>query len=150
MGGHIVGLKIYPIKGCGALRVRRWPLDPRTGGFFLDRRWCLQLAGSSAKRPTARGASKNRSLQVSAKQAPGLTRVRFAITDLRSSRPELVLSVAGLCGGSATMAPFRLPLSSDDAALLLDCGAEVEADLDLDSSSGELPPPVQKGAAAVE
>eukprot|EP00913_Durusdinium_trenchii_P027544 g25834.t1 len=39
--GRVRAVKIYPVKGCGPLRVNRWPLDP-SGSLFLDRRWCFQ------------------------------------------------------------------------------------------------------------
>ncbi|CAJ1441578.1 unnamed protein product, partial [Effrenium voratum] len=61
--GHLCSLKVYPVKGCGPLCVRRWPLEG--GGFFLDRRWCLVL--------------EKRSRPVSAKQAPRLTTVKMAL-----------------------------------------------------------------------
>eukprot|EP00929_Paragymnodinium_shiwhaense_P040477 TRINITY_DN21130_c0_g2_i1.p1 TRINITY_DN21130_c0_g2~~TRINITY_DN21130_c0_g2_i1.p1 ORF type:complete len:933 (-),score=207.00 TRINITY_DN21130_c0_g2_i1:206-3004(-) len=144
-GGQIVGLKVYPIKGCGPLRVRRWPIDPRTGGFLLDRRWCLQLAPKDGQRPKS-----SRSLLVSAKQAPGLTRVRFAIKGLRSETPELVLTSLGLCGSSGAVAPFRLPLSSADAQLLRDCDAAVEDDIDLDRSPDHALNAAVSGAAMDE
>lgn len=46
--GRVLGLKVYPVKGCGPLRVRRWPLDPATGALFLDRRWCVAVEGRGA------------------------------------------------------------------------------------------------------
>ncbi|CAJ1365979.1 unnamed protein product [Effrenium voratum] len=61
--GHLCALKVYPVKGCGPLSVRRWPLE--NGGLFLDRRWCLVL--------------EKRSRPVSAKQAPRLTTVKMAL-----------------------------------------------------------------------
>ena len=41
--GTVTALKVYPVKGCGPLRVRRWPLDGN-GNLFLDRRWCILAA----------------------------------------------------------------------------------------------------------
>lgn len=75
MVGTIRGLKIYPVKGCGALHVKRWPMEGAS--LFLDRRWCLTLAGR--KRP------------VSAKQAPRLTNVKLSLKE-EEKRFVLVLS----------------------------------------------------------
>ena len=61
--GRITALKVYPVKGCGALKVDRWPLQG--GSLFLDRRWCLTWGPK--QRP------------VSAKLAPRLTTVKVSL-----------------------------------------------------------------------
>jgi molybdenum cofactor sulfurtransferase len=59
--GEIVALKVYPVKGCGALQVKRWPLDASTGALLLDRRWCVA--------PLPKHGRQQRLRPVSAKQA---------------------------------------------------------------------------------
>lgn len=143
--GLVVGLKVYPIKGCGPLRVRRWPIDPATGALFLDRRWCLQLppnADASGSRRRAKATT------VSAKQTPRLTQVRIAIRWGARGRPELVLSVPSSVSkpsGGPPVPPLRVPLCWEDARILRDSGAEAEAspdendeyDCETDASHGD-------------
>lgn len=111
--GRLVGLKVYPIKGCGPLQVKHWPLDPGSGALFLDRRWCIAPRGRQRLRP------------ISAKQAPQLTQVQLSL-DLPAPasphrEPSLRLSAPGQPG------VLSLPLSASDATLLQKAGAEAEA-----------------------
>lgn len=103
--GRLVALRVFPIKGCGPLRVKRWPIDPKTGALLLDRRWCL-----------TRG---ERSRPLGAKQAPRLAAVTAGVEGLRGAAPALVLRAPGA-------APLRLPLPEADAELLRRSGAELE------------------------
>eukprot|EP00429_Kryptoperidinium_foliaceum_P008306 CAMPEP_0176012050 /NCGR_PEP_ID=MMETSP0120_2-20121206/5595_1 /TAXON_ID=160619 /ORGANISM="Kryptoperidinium foliaceum, Strain CCMP 1326" /LENGTH=910 /DNA_ID=CAMNT_0017344923 /DNA_START=1 /DNA_END=2733 /DNA_ORIENTATION=+ len=112
--GRVVAVKIYPIKGCGPLRVRRWPLDPSTGALFLDRRWCVAVEG--------RGSRAQRLRPLSAKQAPRLTQVRLGLRRRSGGMLSLVLSC------KVASSEVELPLSASDAAVLLGCRAEVEGD----------------------
>eukprot|EP00928_Gymnodinium_smaydae_P039574 TRINITY_DN27000_c0_g1_i1.p1 TRINITY_DN27000_c0_g1~~TRINITY_DN27000_c0_g1_i1.p1 ORF type:complete len:1002 (+),score=218.11 TRINITY_DN27000_c0_g1_i1:169-3006(+) len=146
VSGRLVGLKVYPIKGCGPLVVRRWPLDPRTGALLLDRRWCLQVApaSSSAQRSGSdvnltareadgggRAASGGRSLRtssgraISAKQAPRLTQVRFRLRRSPSGL-ELLLSTVGVDNASSSSDPLRLPLPEEDVRCLLRAGIDLD------------------------
>mmetsp|Transcript_5023 Transcript_5023/g.11152 ORF Transcript_5023/g.11152 Transcript_5023/m.11152 type:complete len:882 (+) Transcript_5023:70-2715(+) len=74
--GRIVQLSVYPIKGCGPLRVKRWPMDAASGSLFMDRRWCLVPEPSSSSTATA---ERRRYKPVSAKQAPRLTQVQLSL-----------------------------------------------------------------------
>ncbi|CAE8619768.1 unnamed protein product, partial [Polarella glacialis] len=119
-GGLVVGLKVYPVKGCGPLRVRRWPLDPVTGALFLDRRWCLtvdNLPGSGARK-----SASSRLRPVSAKQAPGLTQVRLILRPGKGpAEPWALLLSAKGCPRT-----LELPLGEKDAELLRCSGAELD------------------------
>lgn len=104
MRGSISALKVYPVKGCGPLHVKRWPMDSSSdGALFLDRRWCLTL--KSKQRP------------VSAKQAPRLTNVRLSLKQ-QASRYILVLS--------SKFHPKKLEilLSEEDSQILLLSGVQ--------------------------
>eukprot|EP00931_Biecheleriopsis_adriatica_P005454 TRINITY_DN106975_c0_g1_i1.p1 TRINITY_DN106975_c0_g1~~TRINITY_DN106975_c0_g1_i1.p1 ORF type:complete len:871 (+),score=127.77 TRINITY_DN106975_c0_g1_i1:364-2613(+) len=116
--GIIVGLKVYPVKGCGPLRVRRWPLDPATGTLLLDRRWCIALDGSRVS--NAARSTKARLRPVSAKQAPRLTTVRLTLRQEQDGCFVLVLSAKTREGC------VELPLSQRDCDLLRSSGAELE------------------------
>ena len=111
--GTISALKVYPVKGCGALEVKRWPMDGAS--LFLDRRWCLTLA--SRKRP------------VSAKQAPRLTNVRLSLKQ-EERRFVLVLS--------SKFHPQKLEmvLNAEDSQILLASGVQTfEDQIDGESSN---------------
>lgn len=111
--GTISALKVYPVKGCGALEVKRWPMDGAS--LFLDRRWCLTLA--SRKRP------------VSAKQAPRLTNVRLSLKQ-EEKRFVLVLS--------SKFHPQKLEmvLNAEDSQILLASGVQTfEDQIDGESSN---------------
>jgi len=104
MRGSISALKVYPVKGCGPLHVKRWPMDSSSdGALFLDRRWCLTL--KSKQRP------------VSAKQAPRLTNVRLSLKQ-QASCYILVLS--------SKFHPKKLEilLSEEDSQILLLSGVQ--------------------------
>lgn len=103
--GTISALKVYPVKGCGALEVERWPMDGAS--LFLDRRWCLTLA--TRKRP------------VSAKQAPRLTNVRLSLKQ-EEKRFVLVLS--------SKFHPQKLEmvLNAEDSQILLASGVQTLQD----------------------
>jgi uncharacterized protein YcbX len=118
---QIVAMKVYPIKGCGPLRVRKWPLDAGTDAFFLDRRWCLAVAtGGKRARP------------LSAKQAPRLTQVRISLR-LNASRGRacLVLSTK-----NDTVRPLLLPLAHSDAAVIFSSGAAESEELAVTEAVG--------------
>ncbi|CAE7823312.1 MCSU3 [Symbiodinium microadriaticum] len=104
--GTVKALKVYPVKGCGPLRVERWPLD--AGALFLDRRWCLKLEGSGFR-------------AVSAKQAPRLTTVRMS---LRKRENAFVLVLSTKYHASA----LELPLSKRDSDFLRSAGVEPQLD----------------------
>eukprot|EP00435_Cladocopium_sp_Y103_P057857 s294_g20.t1 len=110
--GTISALKVYPVKGCGALQVKRWPMDGAS--LFLDRRWCLTLV--SRKRP------------VSAKQAPRLTNVRLSLKQ-EEKRFVLVLS--------SKFHPQKLEmlLNAEDSQILLASGVETDDQIDGESSN---------------
>ncbi|CAK8998727.1 unnamed protein product [Durusdinium trenchii] len=87
------------VKGCGPLRVNRWPLDP-SGSLFLDRRWCLSL-----------GTRRSKLRPVSAKQAPRLTTVRISLRDLA---PSFVL----LLSSKFHPETLEIALSEEDSKIL--------------------------------
>eukprot|EP00927_Polykrikos_kofoidii_P030772 TRINITY_DN26490_c0_g1_i1.p1 TRINITY_DN26490_c0_g1~~TRINITY_DN26490_c0_g1_i1.p1 ORF type:complete len:1065 (-),score=169.97 TRINITY_DN26490_c0_g1_i1:106-3204(-) len=136
--GHVVGVKIYPIKGCGPLLVRRWPIDPATGALFLDRRWCLQRGlGESNGQPASRRRASQRHL-LGVKQAPRLAQVRVALQH-RPGQTDLILTVRGEAIERCP-AQLRLPLTVEDAKFLRDSGAtvEVEEDAAVEASASPL------------
>ena len=119
--GDIRALKVYPVKGCGPLRVRRWPLDG-SGTLFLDRRWCLMLENQI----TGRGRA------VSAKQAPRLTTVKLSLKS--GERGHLVLILSTRYHAQT----LELPLSGRDSDFLRLAGVEpVESHPGQSSESSE-------------
>lgn len=113
--GRVVAVKVYPIKGCGPLRVRRWPFDPDTGALFLDRRWCLAVGSGDA-------SSSQRLRPISAKQAPLLTQVRLSLRPRRGASGGLAL----VLWAKDAATDVEVPLTAADGELLLRSGAEVD------------------------
>lgn len=114
--GNVVGLKVYPIKGCGPLRVRKWPIDPATGVLLLDRRWCVAPDD---------GREVARIRPVNTKQAPRLSQVRFSLrraSGLNGTQGDMALVLSARDCPDTTV----LPLTRLDAELLRRCGAEAE------------------------
>ena len=110
--GAVTALKVYPVKGCGPLRVQRWPLDA-SGALFLDRRWCLMLESRSKM-------GKERA--VSAKQAPRLTTVKLSLRKGQHGNLALSLSTKYIAD------TLELPLTSRDSDFLRAAGIEIEGD----------------------
>eukprot|EP00439_Symbiodinium_sp_Y106_P012235 s6010_g1.t2 len=102
--GTVKALKVYPVKGCGPLRVERWPLD--AGSLFLDRRWCLKVEGRGFR-------------AVSAKQAPRLTTVRISLK--RKAGEKAFVLVLSTNYHAKTL---ELPLSKRDSDFLCSAGVE--------------------------
>merc|ERR1719468_526091 len=115
--GCVTGLKVYPIKGCGPLVVRRWPMDPVTHALFLDRRWCVVASGSSGSTSSSRANTR----PLSTKRAPQLAQVQISLWRSRNRRAALVVTARG-----SSAAPLILPLSARDVEILWHSGAEVE------------------------
>jgi len=113
--GEIVGLKVYPIKGCGPLCVKRWPLDPATGALFLDRRWCV-AHGEQHSRASAHLRP------VSAKQAPRLTQVRLTLGYIRMEGEVQQLCL--VLTSKADIPKLVLPISQGDVNILRQTEAE--------------------------
>jgi len=118
--GLVVAMKVYPVKGCGALNVKRWPLDPSTGALFLDRRWCLAAASGSSQRYRP----------ISTKQAPLLAQVQFS---LRRRGAAACKGLQGETGSACTisdLASYALVLSAP--------GASRELEIPLSQQDGEV------------
>lgn len=106
--GKLVNLKVYPIKGCGALEVERWPLAPGTGVLWLDRRWCF--VQGHRKRPL-------RPLNV--KGRPELARIKIDLCNLDHGAC-VCLSV-----DNSDVSPFLLPLDSNEVGVIAQTSARV-------------------------
>ena len=123
--GRITALKVYPVKGCGALKVERWPLHGAS--LFLDRRWCLTLG------PKLR--------PVSAKLAPRLTTVKISLEASKlvlSSKfhPETWRETPCVFVAEEK---FELPLGQEDCEVLHSHGISVGSTQAASPGAGQLP-----------
>jgi len=50
---RVLELFVHPLKSCGGMRVRRWPLDPLSGRLLYDREWGLAGPSGTLLRSTA-------------------------------------------------------------------------------------------------